>query len=247
MHLVWSSGRIFIKPIPRFLLEPDFWTEHLACTFECACLSLSQNDGRAQTAKCDSLRLRKYSLGFLFSYAALISHESDYFIAQEKRLLPKEVTWSGWKTLVKEILNNRKIYEQINERFKYGELRLSRLNMIYRITQLALLKGYRAQYSQYSSFLQDNFAWLAAAIAYLAIVLTAMQVGLATNDLAENNSFQSASYGFTVFSIVGPLVAVVFVLVVFCIAFIINWIKTKQYEKARTDAMNKMSNKTASC
>ncbi|KAH7141677.1 hypothetical protein EDB81DRAFT_884752 [Dactylonectria macrodidyma] len=25
MHLVWTTRRIFLEPIPRFLLEPRFW------------------------------------------------------------------------------------------------------------------------------------------------------------------------------------------------------------------------------
>ncbi|KAJ6781272.1 hypothetical protein PWT90_05031 [Aphanocladium album] len=29
MHLVWTARRTFIKPMPRFLLEPAFWTEYL--------------------------------------------------------------------------------------------------------------------------------------------------------------------------------------------------------------------------
>ncbi|KAH8651794.1 hypothetical protein BGZ61DRAFT_487580 [Ilyonectria robusta] len=31
MHLVWTTGRIFLKPIPRFLLELRYWEEYLPC------------------------------------------------------------------------------------------------------------------------------------------------------------------------------------------------------------------------
>ncbi|KAH8707819.1 hypothetical protein HC256_009989 [Beauveria bassiana] len=55
MHLVWTAGRMFVKPIPRFLLEPDFWAVHLVCA-----------DGRRQI-------LRQRALGFLCSHAALLS------------------------------------------------------------------------------------------------------------------------------------------------------------------------------
>ncbi|KAK4444369.1 hypothetical protein QBC34DRAFT_185322 [Podospora aff. communis PSN243] len=27
MHLVWTTGRITVKPVPRFLLEPRFWAQ----------------------------------------------------------------------------------------------------------------------------------------------------------------------------------------------------------------------------
>ncbi|KFA54456.1 hypothetical protein S40293_10222 [Stachybotrys chartarum IBT 40293] len=71
MHLIWTTSRIFLKPIPRFLLEPCFWTEYLYCGHE--------------YERCG---LRKCALSFLFSYAALLSYESDFRIAEEKRLLP---------------------------------------------------------------------------------------------------------------------------------------------------------------
>lgn len=60
---------------------------------------------------------------------------------------------------------------------------------------------------RHGGFFRDNFAWLASATVYIAIVLTAMQLGLATDALEENAFFHSASYGFTVFAIVGPLAA----------------------------------------
>ncbi|KAM3466354.1 hypothetical protein MY5147_009080 [Beauveria neobassiana] len=31
MHLVWTTGRMFLKPIPRFLLDPAFWARYLTC------------------------------------------------------------------------------------------------------------------------------------------------------------------------------------------------------------------------
>ncbi|KAF0319168.1 UDP-N-acetylglucosamine transferase subunit ALG13 [Colletotrichum asianum] len=40
-------------------------------------------------------------------------------------------------------------------------------------------------------------AWITTATVYLVVVLTAMQVGLSTDALKDNNTFQRASYGFT--------------------------------------------------
>ena len=37
MHLVWTTGWIFLKPMPHFLLEPHFWTEYLCCEEACSC------------------------------------------------------------------------------------------------------------------------------------------------------------------------------------------------------------------
>lgn len=63
-----------------------------------------------------------------------------------------------------------------------------------------------SHWNQYGSFLRDNFAVLASSTVYSAVGLTAMQVGLATEKLQNDKAFLLASYGFTVFSIIGPLV-----------------------------------------
>lgn len=255
MHLVWTTGRMFLKPIPRFLLEPDFWTSYLASPEPCSCFKedfdpksiITNTQGAAvnttgaksdikSVKKCNG-GLRTCALGFLFSYAALIAHESDFQIAKEKRLLPEQVTWDAWITLVKQ-LDTENIYDKIDERFKYGELRLSRLNKIYRFTRWPLLLGpYMSHWHQYGSFFRDNFTWLASTTVYIVVVLTAMQVGLAADKLKDNRSFQSASYGFTVFSVLGPLVAAVLIIVAFLILFAFNWVATSRFWKKRSSSV----------
>ncbi|KAI0538647.1 hypothetical protein GGR58DRAFT_288033 [Xylaria digitata] len=75
-------------------------------------------------------------------------------------------------------------------------------------------------WNQYQTFFQDYFAWLASATVYIAVGLTAMQVGLATKSLADSDAFQSASYGFTVFSILRPLISAGLIILVFCCIFL---------------------------
>ncbi|KAF4331871.1 subtilisin-like serine protease [Fusarium beomiforme] len=226
MHLIWTTGRIFVKPMPRFLLEPRFWTEYLCCRQEYDC-SNGESHSRGGVQECECRRLWKCALGFLFSYAALIRHESDFFTAKDKHLLPEEVEWPGWISFVKQ-LNTEHIYPDIDPRFYHGELRLSRLNKIYHLSR-APLHGYMAHWNQYATFFQDNFAWLAGTTVYIAVVLTAMQVGLATDSLKDNDAFQSASYGFTVFSILGPLICAGLIFLTFCFIFIFNWIMTENH------------------
>lgn len=230
MHLVWSKTRIFIKPMPRFLLAPHFWVEHMTCKEACRCATPGTSTGSG--VECDEAQLRKCALGFLISYAALISYESDFLIAQEAHLLSDQVPWAAWKAFVQEILEHKSLYSHINQRYVYGELRLNRLNLVYRLSGRSVFRGYQYEYSQYSSFLQDNFTWLASILAYMVIVLTAMQVGLAT-DLGGSEAFQAVSYGFTVFAIVGSLAAVILVFVVFLVLFIYNWVWTSKYAKSR--------------
>ncbi|KAH7025298.1 uncharacterized protein B0I36DRAFT_417557 [Microdochium trichocladiopsis] len=158
-------------------------------------------------------------------------HESDFHIAKEKCLLPQEVQWQSWRTVVKEVLGTKHIYSSIDPRFHYGELRLSRLNKIYFLWKTPL-RRYMSRWTRYGSFFGDSFAWLASSTVYIAIVLTAMQVGLAT-ELQNSDAFQSVPYGFTVFSILGPLVAAGVILVVFFSMFVDNWVATRRYERKR--------------
>ncbi|KAF2632597.1 hypothetical protein BU25DRAFT_78378 [Macroventuria anomochaeta] len=232
MHLVWSKARIFVKPLPRFLLEPQFWVDHLSCKDQCKCSPISPHSP-GRNVGCEEAQLRKCALGFLLSYAALVSHESDFFIAKDSHLLPDQISWMQWKTFIKEILEHDAIYDHINQRYIHGELRLNRLNAIYRLTGRAVFRGYQSEYSQYSSFFRDNFTWLASVLAYMVIVLAAMQVGLATKALGNDEAFQAASYGFTVFTMVASLAAVMTVFAVFLCLFTYNWIQTVRYVKVR--------------
>jgi hypothetical protein len=243
MHLVWTKACIFIKPLPCFLLEPQFWADHLSCRDKCECSSTSPHQPGLSN-KCEEFRLRECALGFLLSYAALISHESDFFIAKDTRLISDQISWMRWKTFVKEIIEHASIYDQINQRYIYGELRLNRLNTIYRLTGRAVFRGYQSECSQYSSFLQDNFAWLASVLAYMAIVLTAMQVGLATKALADDSTFQAASYGFTVFTMVSSLAAVVTIFAVFVFVFVYHWIQTAKCVRVRQAELQKRTKGT---
>lgn len=90
-------------------------------------------------------------------------------------------------------------------------LRLGRLNWIYSSGSreenfTSLVRGYSFSYPGYSTFFQRNTQWLVGVLGYLLLVLTAMQVGLATDHLGHNSAFQNASYGFTAFSIVALMI-----------------------------------------
>ncbi|KAI1610652.1 hypothetical protein EDD36DRAFT_444578 [Exophiala viscosa] len=145
----------------------------------------------------------------------LVAYECDFEIARRLNLIPAGLTWSSWLELVQDRLLPLCLDRNPSNfapRYTYGELRLSRINILYRLLPELKLKyffrGYHYGSRTYQGFLERNFAWLVAGFAYLALVLTAMQVGLATRQLENNAAFNAASYGFTVFSILVPLFAV---------------------------------------
>lgn len=90
-----------------------------------------------------------------------------------------------------------------------------------------------SHWHQYGTFFQENFRWLASATIDIAIVLSAMQVGLATKVLADNDAFQSASYGFAVFAVLGPLAVAGLITFVFCYMFVNNLIVAIAYKERR--------------
>jgi hypothetical protein len=202
LHFLWQDDRIYLKPLPDYLLSNSIWDEVL---------------------KTDSI-LFESAKGFLLSYLWLVQRKSDFMIAQKKSLINSDLSWDDWTAFSAVVTSNIDLREfsGISPRYLYGELRLGRVNMIYRLcrntrTQRTFIRGYLYGYHKYSSFLSQNLAWVVTATVYVTVVLTAMQVGLGTSELRSNQIFNRASYGFTVFSILAPLIILlvaVFVLLI---------------------------------
>jgi hypothetical protein len=199
LHLVWTGSRIFVKPLPRYLLNKDFWENHL----------------------CRERELYRRAKGMLLSYAWLVCREIDLRMAtsEELGLLPKSLTWADWTAFLEDFLKDMDLGnpQDVNQRYQYGELREDRLNWIYRIAAQHPIRGYYYSYHQYSVFFRHNFAWLIVIFAYVTIVLTAMQLGLVTDHLAKDDRFQNISFGFAVFSIVVPAIAVGVIAILFVV------------------------------
>ncbi|KAI0977384.1 hypothetical protein F4678DRAFT_12855 [Xylaria arbuscula] len=215
LHLLWSSKRIFLKPLPSWLLSPEFWTSHIL----------------------HDAKLAQAARGFLFSYTALIAYESDFRLAVEKGLVPSSLKWDDWKRVVAEVLQHHDM-ALVNPRYWYGELRLDRMNTVYRCKG-SIFRGYSKvnSHSDYTEFIADNFGILATLLGYVVIVLTSLQVGLSVDQLADNTPFVNFSYGFTVFSIIAPVGAAAGIFVVVLAMFASNWFATAAYENKRFEEM----------
>ena len=217
LHLTWDGNGIYIKPLPAYLFDGNIWTTNL----------------------CQSASLYQSACGLLLSYIWLLTHETDFRLAVTHEIpllpFPEKLTWSIWRELVQEMSYTIDVDARTNvsPRYAYGELRLDRLNLIYRFSPAILfskkhtiIRGYFYSYNQYSNFFSRNFSWLIAVFAYVSIVLSAMQVGLASSRLGSNADFQNASYGFTVFALVVPLTSVGVVGATFVIIFTSNLLAT---------------------
>lgn len=234
LHLMWDGTRIFIKPLPAYLLNAEFWHEHL----------------------CNDQKTYNHALGFLLSYVWLIPFEVDFYLATDEqnhpRLLPRvtedgqDLTYEMWRSFVREFVSRidpKRPRCLVKTRWEHGELRINRLNLIYRFcwTKLGMAhisRGYLYGYQDYASFLERNFAWLLAAFAYVSVVHGAMQVGAGVPQLEENTMFLNACYGFAVFTIVAPIGAVGIMLLFVILIFLDNLRSTlwhlRKVERKRT-------------
>ncbi|KAK2755552.1 hypothetical protein FQN54_006492 [Arachnomyces sp. PD_36] len=216
MHLVWGdSRRIHLKPLPRYLLNYQFWENHICC------------GDKGESNATQPREIYANAIGFLYSYIALLQHESDFAAARESHLIPETLKWESWVLLVQDALARGEVNHPnfFNPRYQFGELRLSRLNLICRIFQGAWLRGYDLQFQTYSELFEAYIAPLSMATIYLALALAAMQTGLATDYLGQSQAFQSASYGVALVGLLLPLALLVLLAIVALVAFIVNLLR----------------------
>lgn len=215
-HLVWHRGRIFIKPLNRWLLDREFWEEHL----------------------CADEDIYKAACGFLLSYIWLISRESDFAIGKELHLLPEDLSWEHWVVFQKGFLEkiDAESLVQVSKRYQYGELRLTRLSQIYRfapsVTSLRnFVVGYFVPSTWYQEFFKIHFGWLLAVFVYFTVALAGMQLGLAQEDLQQSKAFQQASYGLTVFSLVFVIASILAIVLTWFTLTVFHFVSARLYHR----------------
>lgn len=170
LHLVWIDDRIFLKPLPQYIMSYAFWDTFMS--------DLSQHGATA--------KLRKAALGYLRTYFYLIQHESDLRVAQDPALclVPKEVTWPRFCQFTarfKDIAEN-----EVSGRYHYGEIRMTRLN--YYAPILLGKSHYQRENYQYRAYFARIQGPLISAFAFFSIALNCMQVSLAVSATDERYS-----------------------------------------------------------
>ncbi|KAI1443598.1 hypothetical protein F5Y02DRAFT_392890 [Annulohypoxylon stygium] len=208
-HLVWHEHRIFVKPLPRFLLNHAFWEKHLCSA--------------------DDASLHASARGMLLSYVWLVAHRSDHAIAVAEKLIPEDVSWERWTAFAESVLAalDLRAMDDVDQRYKYGELRLSRLDMLTRWPLVAwgswsarnFVDGYMSSSTWYRAFFEQHFGWLVVGFVYVSVVLSALQVGLATDLLSKNSDFQNLGLGVTVAGLVALCLALGSIVIVWFVLF----------------------------
>jgi hypothetical protein len=210
LHLLYYSDIIMIKPLPAYILCKEMWEEYL-------------NKDRD---------LHRSACGLLMSYIWLIRSTHDFQIATRDtvQLLPTDLTWLEWKRIVDRTLKyiDPDSLHQVHRRFQFGELRLGRINTIYRLNPRLIhknfVRGYLYGYNRYAPFLQRNVAWVLAVSVLFSLVLSAMQVGTGLPNMNTNTAFKNASFGFVIFACVLVGAVLAFVILTFGYIFLFNMV-----------------------
>lgn len=208
LHLVWFYDRIFIKPLPKYLLSYALWETFLV------------NEGGPLVCRDE---LRRATLGFLRTYRYLIQHESDFTIAKQEHLslIPKNVEWEEFCEFISAL--DKVEDSDVSKRYCYGELRLSRLNLY-----APLLMGnshYENLHGQYGDYFARMYGPILFVFAVVSTVLNSMQVDLAVEQTPATHwaSIWLAFHWFSVLSLLGS------VIVSLCFALLWLWMFSSEW------------------
>lgn len=227
LHMTWDDDekKILIKPLPAYLLNRRFWIKHICpdpIRFRNA-VGFLRTYVQLITREIDfDLALEERLLPKIHEVCkkclrcdGVCSIDPAVFVDEEQKLdhtevnvsIGQDLTWTQWHAFVNGLdptfVETPEVLKKT--RWEHSELRQGRLNLAYRLGKRKIFRGYAFTYATYGDFLSDNSSWLIAAFAYVAIVHGAMQVALGTPQLAENEAFARACYGFAIFSIVAPV------------------------------------------
>ncbi|KAM0347319.1 hypothetical protein ACHAPU_004838 [Fusarium lateritium] len=187
LHLVWAKSRIFIKPLPDFLLNYDFWAANISCEPE----------------------LHRAACGLVYSYCGLIRFSHDLQVAKDHNLINKDLTYKSWTDFVRLILPslNPKDHSVMDPRFQYGELRLHRLDTLYRYSPYkfsisSIIQGFPHALNESYVPYMDQYNNAVSAFGVVVIVLSAFNLSLSAHSKNPDPDLQQAAWGFAIFAMV---------------------------------------------
>lgn len=176
LHLVWYYDRIFIKPLPRYLLSHAFW----------------------EFLNTQPIELRRAITGFVRTYSYLVRYERDFRLATDDEhqlaLIPKDdgsisadgsdqITFERFAGFI--VAFHKLPDDSVSPRYRYGELRLTRLNICARIF-LRKLTFHHID-AQWGAYLGRFLAPIISIFVILSVALSAMQVELSVQGSLHNS------------------------------------------------------------
>lgn len=223
LHLVWAKSRIFIKPLPDFLLNYNFWETYISC----------------------EPQLHRAACGLLYSYFGLIRFSHDLQVAQECRLVNANLDYRAWAEFARTTLPNLDPYdpETMDARFQYGELRLHRLETIHRYSPWkfsgsSIFEGFSHALNESYVPYMDQYNNAVSAFGAFVIVLSAFNLSLSARK-NPNPDLQQAAYGFAIFAMIlcATLIAlfIVLPLITFLLTIFGSIVTKKRLHKVRED------------
>ncbi|KAI5460796.1 hypothetical protein BGZ63DRAFT_358175 [Mariannaea sp. PMI_226] len=221
LHLIWIYDKIFIKPLPRYILSHGFWRDYLHVPA----------DGEERQP-----RIRMAALGYIRTYCYLIRHESDFRIAQDPSLclIPAEVTWEQFCQFTSDCegITDR----DVAPRYRFGEIRLTRLNFY---APFLLKRAYfqRVEY-QYGSYFAQFYAPVLFIIGVLSIILNGIQITVAV----KQTSFVDSDTFFIVAFGVSILVILIFSSLLLIFSFLIIYKFGREWHYAISNHFWKVKN-----
>ncbi|KAF9275485.1 hypothetical protein BGZ68_010764 [Mortierella alpina] len=161
LHLVWDtqSKIMYLKPLPAW------------CT----------NYKIVEMIRVNDADLYEHLCGFLYSYSRLIRSRHDFELAKKASLIRTKVEWETWRHFINS-LQAKIPHERLRGRYRYGPLRLDRLNLIKRTTFENIGLFYHNVYPSYEAYFEGYFQASILVFAFLSIMLSCGQVLLGIAD-----------------------------------------------------------------
>ncbi|KAF7915833.1 uncharacterized protein EAE98_010913 [Botrytis deweyae] len=226
LHLVWYHDRIFIKPLPKYLLSHYFWKTYL-------CVDRHSSP--------EQITLQRAVLGYLRTYIHLIKYESDFRIATDDKLqlIPSGITFLKFCDFIAPLENLLDV--DVAGRYAYGEIRLTRLNLYSKIF-LRKFSFHRVR-AQYSDYFASFYGPLLFVFAILSVVLGAMQVSMSIDfDVTKQwKSFEQFCQWFSVICLFVVAILVLWLGFLFLYKFIKEWVHAIAEHQRRKDCSKNCS------
>ena len=170
---------------------------------------------------CHDKDLYGLATGFLYSYCRLIESPLDLALAQKLKLLNENITWERWYSVTTAVIPKIRL-EDVNKRWRYGQLRLGQINLIWKAIDHGL--AYFTTHKEYATYFNQYFKFFITVFACLAIILQAMQIIVAIKE--KSGRWDTICYGFSLATLIAVVASLAYVLLMFFFLVIYNAVIT---------------------